>query len=99
LKDLEKQAGFLNEVDKVISNKEMQQKLKNLEVELIRTLKIKQPKKVAISLNELFIFIGHSSKDAELVKLFLDKVLQLGLHIILVRSFALPYKLPLSNWR
>lgn len=78
----------MNEVDKVISNKEIQQKLKKLEVELNRSLKVKQPENAATSLNELFIFISHSSKDAEAVKLFVDKILQLGLHINLDKVFC-----------
>jgi hypothetical protein len=88
LKDLENQASFLNEVDKVISNQELRQKLKILEVELNRSLKFKQSENEATTLNELFIFISHSCKDADLVKLFIDKILQLGLHINMEKVFC-----------
>jgi len=87
-KQLEKEAELLSNIDKVIANREKRQKLKNLEQELNRSLSanhvIEKPKTV----DELFIFISHSSKDSSIVKLFVDKILLLGLRIQLDKIFC-----------
>jgi hypothetical protein len=88
LKELNKKLDFLHEVDEAISNKEMRLKLKNLEQELNKSLRNDQPDEEPRSVSELFIFISHSSKDEAIVKLFIDKILQLGLHISLDKIFC-----------
>jgi hypothetical protein len=86
-KELERRSDFFSQVDKAISNTEMRQKLKTLEQELNKSLK-NQTEEKPKSINELFIFISHSSKDEAIVKLFTDKILQLGLHIGLDKIFC-----------
>jgi hypothetical protein len=79
---------FLNNLDNIINNRERTQKLKDFEKMFNQSPNRVQDENVVQKNVELLIFISHSSKDEEIVKLFTDKILQLALQINLSNIFC-----------
>ncbi|MEO9211206.1 MAG: toll/interleukin-1 receptor domain-containing protein [Ginsengibacter sp.] len=86
LKLLKSYDKFLTTLDKVIANRDGAAKLKQLENEINQSLtpvnKNEKPVK------KIFVFLSHSSKDEQLVKLFTDKILRLLLNLKLDHIFC-----------
>jgi hypothetical protein len=79
LQKLKSTGAFLSKLDSVINNKEERKSLQEIATKINDSFNPSNKNKMGV--NKTVIFISHSSKDDKLVKLFVDKILQLTLKL------------------
>lgn len=77
---LEKEIFFLERFDKLVKTNKTEDRFKKRELGITDSLNVASVKN-EVAKKDLNIFISHSSKDEELVKLFVDRILLLSLKI------------------
>lgn len=85
---LRKNLDLFKRLDKLIDNTERTKRLNEIGKLIGDRLNILNDENIRNTEKEEFIFISHSSKDEQIVALFIDKILQLALQINLNKIFC-----------